>query len=152
LLPPYYKNYGKRIVKNPKVYFYDTGLVAYLTGIESLQTLQKGPLAGSLFENYIISEIMKKEIHQDTHAELFYFRSSNGLEIDLIIDRKKSRELIEIKNCETFRPKILATIATIFETNDSGNLLYCGKDLPYSKTIKVSNYKNYFEKLLEKQH
>src|SRR5262249_53581533 len=66
ILPPFYENYGKRIIKSPKIYFYDTGLVSYLTGMTTYEQFDQGPLAGSLFENYIVSEIVKKEAHQAT--------------------------------------------------------------------------------------
>ena len=107
LLPPYYKNFGKRIVKSPKVYFYDTGLVSYLTGIDTKSQFEKGPMAGSIFENYIVTEIFKKEIHKKTNVELFYLRTSNKDEIDLIIDKKKYKELIEIKMTSTFKTKMI---------------------------------------------
>lgn len=143
LLPPFYRNYGKRIVKSPKIFFYDTGLVAYLTGIDNKEQWQKGPMSGSLFENYIISEIKKREIHFDAHSELFYYRTSQGLEIDLIIDRKRHKELIEIKNTETFRPKMLSAIEQLLQKNDKGFLLYNGKNFPYNKEIQILNYRNY---------
>lgn len=61
LLPPFYKNYNKRVVKSPKLYFYDTGLVSYLVGITTQQLYENGPMAGSLFENYLVTEILKKK-------------------------------------------------------------------------------------------
>lgn len=145
LLPPFYKNYGKRVVKSPKIYFYDTGLVSYLTGIDSKEHFEKGPMAGSLFENYIVAEILKKELHQKTNAELFYLRTNHGVEIDLIVDRKKSKELIEIKNSETFNPKMTEAIEQFMEKNDKGYLLYQGKDFPYVKQIQILNYQNYLK-------
>ncbi len=145
LLPPFYNNYGKRIVKSPKIYFYDTGLVSYLTGIENENQFQKGPMSGSLFENYIVSEILKKEKHQNSHAELFYFRTTNGSEVDFIIDRKRYKEIIEIKNTETFRPKMIKTVESLLEKDDRGYLLYCGKDIPFDKNIDILNYKKYLE-------
>ena len=64
LLPPYYNNLGKRIIKSPKVYFFDTGLVSYFTGIQTFKQYDQGPLAGGLFENYVVSEIYKNELHK----------------------------------------------------------------------------------------
>jgi uncharacterized protein len=156
LLPPYHNNYGKRIVKSPKIYFYDTGLVAYLTGVESLEQMEKSALFGALFENYLVSEIIKKETHANSHAELFYYRTSNGMEVDLIIDRKKYKELIEIKGGETFRPKMLEAVEQIIEPDDKGWLLYNGKEkIEYptaehkenagTAIITVTNYKDYLD-------
>lgn len=143
LLPPFYNNYGKRIVKSPKIYFYDTGLVSYLTGITTKEHFEKGPMAGSLFENYIVSEILKKELHGKTNADLFYLRTHQGVEIDLIIDRKKTKEWIEIKNSETFNARMVEAIEQFREVNDSAYLLYRGKAFPYKKGIQVIHYKEY---------
>ena len=146
LLPPYYNNFGKRIVKSPKIYFYDTGLVSYLTGIENTKQLYQGPMAGSLFENYIVSEILKREKHNDTHTELFYYRTTHGIEIDLIIDHKTHKDLFEIKSGETFRPRMTKAIENLLEPNDNGYLLYNGKNIPFAKQIKILNYKNYLKR------
>ncbi|HTM64623.1 MAG TPA: ATP-binding protein [Gammaproteobacteria bacterium] len=143
LLPPYYQNFGKRIVKSPKLYFYDTGLVSYLTGIQNENSFEQGPMLGSIFENYIISDILKRELHNKSHAELFYFRSSNGEEIDLIIDRKQTRELIEIKAGETFTPRMSKEIEKLKDQNDVGYLLYRGKSMEYLPDIHIMNYQNY---------
>ncbi|HLB41535.1 MAG TPA: ATP-binding protein [Gammaproteobacteria bacterium] len=143
LLPPFYQNKGKRIVKSPKIYFYDTGLVAFLTGIDSKSHFEKGPMVGSLFENYLISDILKKECHQKTSAELFYLRTSHGVEVDLVIDRKRYREFIEIKYSETFNPRMVIGIETFIEKNDKGYLLYRGKKFPYHKPIEILNYREY---------
>ncbi len=87
-LPAYFKNFNKRIVKSPKIYFYDTGLVSYLTGIQSKSMFEQGPMAGSLFENYIVSEIMKKNLHNKTNHRLYYVRTSNNDEIDVIEENR----------------------------------------------------------------
>lgn len=143
LLPPYYENFGKRIVKSPKLYFYDTGLVSYLTGINSIESFEQGPMLGSLFENYIISDILKRELHNKSHAELYFYRSSNGEEIDLIIDRKKTRELIEIKTSETFTPRMTKEIEKFSSQNTRSYLLYCGKSMTYLPHVSVMNYQEY---------
>lgn len=146
LLPPFYENFGKRIVKSPKVYFYDTGLVSFLTGITTQELFEHGPMAGSIFENYIVAEVLKKEVHQKTNAELFYLRTSNGEEIDLIVDRKQYKELIEIKLSETFSQKMTKTIVNFQKKNDKGLILYRGKTMPYLPELAVMNYLDYFLK------
>ena len=113
LLPPFYENFGKRVVKSPKIYFYDTGLVSYMTGIQNQELFENGPLYGSLFENYIVAEILKIQKHNATHKNLYYFRSSAGSEVDLIIDNKHSRKYIEIKTSETFRPQSTKVLHTL---------------------------------------
>lgn len=147
LLPPYYKNYGKRIVKRPKIYFYDTGLVSYLTGIQTKEQFELGPLKGSLFENYVIADILKKELHHKTHAELYYLRTSHGVEVDLIIDRKNYKEFIEIKSTETFKPKMIEAAEEFMESDDKGYLLYRGKGLPALDKITIMNYQDYLARI-----
>ena len=143
LLPPYYNNFGKRIVKSPKVYFYDTGLAAFLTGVTTEDLYENGPLYGELFENYVISEILKKELHSDSGAELFYFRTNHGDEIDLIIDRKITKEFFEIKKTFTFNPKFTKVIDKYLDINQKGYVLYQGKDFPYTKNIEILNAFDY---------
>jgi len=145
LLPPYYQNFGKRIVKSPKLYFYDTGLVSYLTGIQSKENFEQGPMLGSLFENYIISDILKRELHNKSHAELYFYRTSNGDEIDLIIDRKQTREIIEIKAGETFTTRMTKEIENFSDQNTQGYLLYRGKTRKYLPKVSVLNYQDYLD-------
>ncbi|MFH0992178.1 MAG: ATP-binding protein [bacterium] len=143
LLPPHYKNYGKRVIKSPKVYFFDTGLVSFLTGIRNTELFEKGPMYGALFENYIVSEIVKKELHTKSDSEFFYCRTSNGVEVDLIIDRKSQQEYIEIKSSETFRPEMTKAISQIKKKNQKGYLLYRGRGVDFTKDLEVLNYKKY---------
>lgn len=144
LLPPFYDNLGKRIIKSPKIYFYDTGLVSYLTGISNYELYAKGPMSGSIFENFVVSEILKKEKHSDSKAELFYLRTNHGVEVDLIIDRKITRQFIEIKNSETFRPQMAKSIEILMPAeNRNGLVLYNGEDITYSERIKATSYENF---------
>ena len=117
LLPSYHKNLGKRIVKRPKLYFYDTGLVCYFTGIEEESVLRKGPLDGPIFENYVIAEIKKWIMHHGLKEQLFYFRTNLGIEVDLIIDdpAKNILRLVEIKSTETARPEMFQNILKVRE-------------------------------------
>ncbi len=143
LLPPYYKNFGKQITKRPKIYFYDTGFVSYLTGVETFKLYENGPLAGPLFENYIVSEIYKKELHSNTHSSLYYFRTNHGVEVDLLIDRKSALEFIEIKKSHTFRPHMLKHLESLKSHFNKGFLIYEGEAIPYTKQIKIINYYDY---------
>jgi len=115
LIPAYHKNLGKRLVKRPKLYFYDTGLVCYFTGIESEVVLRKGPLDGPIFENYIVAEIQKWILHHGLKDQLFYFRTNLGIEVDLIIENltKNILRLIEIKSTETPRPEMFSHILKV---------------------------------------
>jgi hypothetical protein len=143
ILPPWYANIGKRLIKSPKVYFYDTGLVSVLTGITRFEHYNKGPMAGSLFENYIVSEIKKKSIHEGRNDPMYFFRTSHGEEIDLIIDRYPGKILIEIKKTATFRPTLVHQIEKFLKGDDTGYLLYEGEPFPYRDNLKVIPYWNY---------
>jgi uncharacterized protein len=143
LLQPYYNNLGKRITKAPKVCFYDTGLLAHLTKVNSYEAYENSPMTGRLFENYIVSEVLKKEVHNNTFANLYFYRSSHGVEVDLIVERKNQRELIEIKQGQTFRVKMLDPIKSIMREGDKAFVLYNGKEYTYSDDINVLNFQDY---------
>jgi predicted AAA+ superfamily ATPase len=143
LLPPYHKNFGKRIVKSPKIYFHDTGLVSFLTGVRDKEIFERGPMYGPIFENYIISEIMKREVHAKADSELFYLRTSNGAEVDLLIDRKNEVEFVEIKSGETYRSEMTRAIVTFKKASEQGYLLYRGKTLPSLPDLQVMDFREF---------
>lgn len=146
LVSPYYKNLGKRIVKTPKIYFYDVGLVSHLCGISNQNLYEKGPMYGALFENYIIAECLKQIVHHKLHSKLYFYRTSHGVEVDLIIDHRQYRELIEIKTSETFHPKMIKSVESITEPNDQACLIYQGQTRPYLEHIHILNYQDYLKR------
>lgn len=97
LLQPWYNNMNKRIVKSPKLYFYDTGLLCHLLSIKSNTALQKHSAYGSIFENWVISEIKKNNFNAGLIENIYYFRDSIGNEVDLITERDGEPIAIEIK-------------------------------------------------------
>ena len=149
LLPPFYNNLGKRIVKNPKVYFYDTALVCYLVGIDTEEQFRRGSMAGSLFENYVITEIVKKETHNKTHVNFSFFRTQDGSEVDLIIDHGQHQEFIEIKQSSTFKPKMLTAIKSLIkDTQNKGTLIYRGTTRDYTPDISLANIQDYLDQAI----
>lgn len=142
-LQPYFNNLGKRLVKSPKVYFYDTGLVSLLTGIENRQEWEKSILFGSLFENYIISEIIKRKYHENKRMDLYYLRTSNGDEIDLIIDRGLAIELIEIKATMTWRSDHLKILKKYLSHAEAARLVYLGESHSEVEGLQIINYQEY---------
>jgi uncharacterized protein len=143
LLPAYYENFGKRIIKSPKVYFWDTGLAAYLTGIQTKALYEKGPLSGSLFENYLIADIYKQQLHLQTGHALFYLRTQAKLEVDLIIDAKQSKTYIEIKKSASFSARMLTPIKQFITDADTGYLLYQGESRALTQNIQLKHYTEY---------
>lgn len=103
LLKPYFKNIGKRLIKSPKIYFTDTGLLAYLLRYRKAEELMSGAMAGAIFENMVIMEAFKGTIYSRTSNELYFYRDSNKVEADLVIDRGNSFSLYEIKASQTLR-------------------------------------------------
>ena len=115
-LQPYYRNYGKRLVKSAKLYFYDTGLAANLLGIESADQLFASQCRGALFENAVVLEIVKQYQAQGKEPKLYYWRDSGQKEVDLIIERGGNPYfVIEIKSSATYRPKYFETLDDIAE-------------------------------------
>ncbi|MCL2174034.1 ATP-binding protein [Candidatus Saccharibacteria bacterium] len=103
LLHPYYKNVGKRLIKSPKLYFYDTGLLAALLKIDSADKVKTSPHYGWLFENFVISEIIKSHFNNRKTPQLFFWRDSNGNEVDLLDNTDGEMVLTEIKASETMK-------------------------------------------------
>ena len=103
LLRPYYRNLSKRVIKSPKLYFTDTGLLAFLLKYPDAKTLLAGPAAGAFFENFIIIEVLKHKFNYGGLFELYFYRDSNQNEIDLILDFGRHLKLMEIKQAKTLR-------------------------------------------------
>ncbi len=144
MVPPFYENFGKRITKSPKVYFYDTGIISYFTGVTSFDQYEQGPMAGSLFENYVVSEIRKNELHRGTLSELYYFRTQDQVEIDLIVDRKSTKDFIEIKKSASFHPKMIQGLKKYPDQASRLILLYNGERSSHGK-IEIMPYWDYLQ-------
>jgi len=101
LLQPYYQNFNKRLIKSPKLYFYDTGLVNHLLGIRTVQELEENRLKGHLFENMILAEYQKQNHHLYQHREYYFWQDSNGHEVDLLLKKGQDFYVSEIKATQT---------------------------------------------------
>jgi predicted AAA+ superfamily ATPase len=101
LIQPHFKNYNKRIIKSPKLYFIDVGLVCYLLRIQTLHQLEMHPLRGEIFETYVVGEFLKNRFNKGKTNNLYYFRDSNGNEVDLIFENGIDIVPIEIKSAMT---------------------------------------------------
>ncbi len=107
IVPPYFENLGKRLVKSPKIYLADSGLACHLLGIDTAAELAKSPHAGFLFEGLIAGEIVKAQVHAGRRRELYYFRDEQGLEVDFMIPgRKGTWMLVECKAGKTVVPSM----------------------------------------------
>ncbi|MCQ3810927.1 MAG: ATP-binding protein [Acidimicrobiia bacterium] len=109
LLPPFHANHRKRLVKMPKLHFYDTGLVCHLLGIRSPEQLHSHPLRGPIFETWVVSEISKQRTHQGLNRGLSFYRDRSGTEVDLVIEHPERATLIEAKSAATPSTSFLKT-------------------------------------------
>lgn len=105
LLYPYYKNIGKRLIKSPKLFFCDTALASFLLGIHSHETLIKSPNFGNLFETMIVNDFFKRFLYFGQMPSMYFLRTADGLEIDLILEVNQKLHLFEIKSAMTIFPK-----------------------------------------------
>jgi predicted AAA+ superfamily ATPase len=102
LLTPYHRNFGKRLVKSPKLYFVDTGLACWLLGIRQSEQLSLHPSRGALFENWVVTEFLKHRANQGQPSDLHFWRDNNGLEADLLYETGTGRlQTVEIKSGQT---------------------------------------------------
>lgn len=100
-LPPYFANFGKRLVKMPKIYFYDVGLACSLLGINSAEEVATHYLRGGLFESLILSDFMKQRFNVGTEPSLYFWRDQHGHEVDCVVEKKGRPFPIEIKSGQT---------------------------------------------------
>lgn len=142
-LKPYYVNKTKRLIKSSKLYFYDTGLACALLGINSIEQLKQDKAFGSLFENMIILEHMKRNFNQINSGKMYYYRTTDKIEVDLVIEEGRKLKPIEIKSTKTFKPdwsKGIGVFKSEYQNSESGEIYYAGKDSLTYKEIKVVNY------------
>lgn len=115
-LHPYSNNMLKRLVKTPKYYFYDTGLVAYLTKWSSPETLENGAMNGAILENYVVSEIRKSYLNSGKEPFMYYYRDKDAREIDIILEHDGELNPIEIKKSANPAPEILRNFSVLEKT------------------------------------
>ena len=134
VLPPYYQNISKRLIKTPKVYFIDTGLLCYLLGITSAEQLKTHPLRGAVFENLIVVEMLKDRFNRGKDSNLFFYRESSGREVDVVQTEADKFRIWEVKSAKTFNTdfrKNLDYFKSIFgEKVISAKVIYDGDNIP----------------------
>lgn len=143
-LPAYYRNFNKRILKTPKVYFYDTGVLCSLLGIKNSQDMNVHFARGPLFENLVILELMKKEMNAGIIPSLYYWRDSNQNEVDLLQEKDGNLIAVEIKSSETYHSDFLKGLKTFQKTvpESKAKLIYAGNLNQERDGIQISNHRN----------
>ena len=142
-LKPYYENFGKRLVKAPKIYFTETGLAAYLIGIRSADQLKTHPLSGNLFENMVVTDLRKQRLNAGLDPDLYFLRTSNGVEVDVVAETDRGLGLIEIKSSSTYRQSMadnLAKVAKFIPSPAFQSVIYAGRTIPSVNGVHIDNY------------
>lgn len=145
LLRPHSVNFNKRLIKMPKLYFYDAGLASWLLGIRTTEQMITHPLRGSIFETFIISELVKSKLNRGEKPAFYFWRDSNGNEIDLIVEQGTKLQPIEIKSGRTLTHESFAGLekwqSLAGKKAISPTLIYGGDDSYAQRGIKVVGWK-----------
>jgi hypothetical protein len=150
-LRPHHANFNKRLVKAPKLYFYDAGLVSWLLGIQTPQQLETHPLRGSIFETFVIAELMKFRLNRGEQPNLYFWRDSNGNEVDIIIEQGQHLIPIEIKSGKTVARDFFSSLdkwkALAGDLSLEPTLIYGGTDNYRHKKVQVTGWNDVGAKL-----
>jgi hypothetical protein len=145
LLQPHHQNFGKRLVKTPKLYFHDTGLAAFLLGIRDAEHLSIHSARGALFENFVVSELIKHRYNQGLPSNLYFWRNNTGDEVDVVIEQGEKLLPLEIKSGQTFNADFLTGINKWMKI--AGNvaltpqLVYGGSEQMTRNGVEVRSWK-----------
>lgn len=146
MLPPFYTNTRKRLTKSPKIYFTDCGVAAYLLDIDSPQTLNRDKMHGHLFENMVIMNALKNQLNRGENGGLYFYRDSNGNEVDLLIKTGTQYLCYEIKSSATFHPDFargLKNFAKSFpDLTNQQYIIYAGENMPDVNGISIRNFRD----------
>ena len=146
LLPPYYENISKRLVKSPKLYFNDPGLACFLLDIESPRQLERDKMRGAIFENYVVMEVIKHRYNRGLLDGVYFYRDSNQNEVDILLKEEGEITAIEVKSSMTYHSSFEDSISKLAEwikTPISNKLIvYTGDFENTTANIKVLNYRH----------
>lgn len=114
LVPPYFENFGKRLLKSPKIYILDSGLACHLLGIRTQAELSRSPFLGPLFEGFVAAEILKHQVNRGRRKELYYFRDQQGLEVDFLFPGESGGLwMVECKASKTVQPAMAGPLQSL---------------------------------------
>ena len=146
-LPPFYENIGKRLIKAPKLYFFDTGLLCYLLGIENEQQLAVHPLRGAIYENLVVAEAYKQMTNQGKEPNLYFYRDSSQTEVDLLHQRGYTYEAYEIKSSQTYTKDFLKGLNYLTKLLDKrltrSAIIYTGSEELDTPLNGIINYRKF---------
>ena len=147
LLRPHYQNFNKRLVKSPKLYFLDTGILCYLLRIRSPEDLLLHASRGAIFENYVVAELLKRRLHDGLEPDLYFWRDSAGHELDIIIDLGNQLIPVEVKSGHTIAKDFFKGLnywKTLAKNPSTPlALIYAGNRSLYQKNTAVYSWWNF---------
>jgi hypothetical protein len=130
ILRPYFENVGKRLVKTPKVYFTDVGVLCHLAGLKDPEHAAAGPLAGAIVETATLSEVLKTAVHRGTNPQVYFWRTSHGAEVDIVVEQQGRLIPVEVKQTATPRPGMASGLLSFMNDypakTDRGWLVHLG--------------------------
>lgn len=145
-MPPFFRNVGKRLIKSPKVYFYDTGLLCFLLGIENENHLQTHPLRGAIFENMVVLEFLKNRFNAGKLSNLYFYRDKSQREIDIVQEFADTFKAYEIKSASAFHPDFMHNLNylkdLLNEKLTSTQVIYDGEIELKSSENGIVNFRN----------
>lgn len=145
-LPPAFSNISKRIVRSPKIYFTEVGLVSYLLGLETSEQIGRDPLRGNLFENMVVADILKQRTNLGKDHRLSFLRTGAGFEVDLILDANGEKRPIEIKSAMTWHGDFAkGPLRFVSDTQGAASptVIYDGDDLDLSSGVQARNFRSF---------
>ncbi|MDI9471252.1 MAG: ATP-binding protein [Bacillota bacterium] len=143
-LKPYFSNITKQQIKSPKIYFTEIGLASYLLGIETENQVSRDPLRGNLFENLIVSEVLKSRLNQNKDPNIYYMRTAKGVEVDLIVKNEGELYPFEIKTSMTPNKSFSRHILSFASAEKNAlkpRIIYTGQSYPQFSGVEYVNYK-----------
>ncbi len=150
LLHPYHKNTSKRLIKSPKLYFVDTGILCYLLGIDTQERLMRSPDRGAIFENMVIMEAFKRLRNKDSHFQCFFYRTSTGVEVDLICEYQNKIHAFEIKFSKSISKSMVKPLTLFkkdFPESQLSLLSLHDKSIPLTREVQAMHWSQMLEKL-----
>lgn len=145
-LPPFFRNIGKRLIRSPKLYFYDTGLLCFLLGIENESQLSYHPLKGNIFENLIVLEFYKNQLNHGREPHLYFYRDQSQHEVDLLEERGTGLYAYEIKSADSFTKSFFSQLDYLRKVAGknvkSTMVIYDGREDTISPDNAIINYRN----------
>jgi predicted AAA+ superfamily ATPase len=141
-LPPYYRNFGKRFVKAPKVYFTDVGICCHLLGIREAAQVDRDPVFGGIFENMVIADVLKSRLNRGLEPDMYFVRDYRGFEVDLLVENGRCVDLYEIKSSVSFHESFadnVSRLAALMGNVNRKTVVYSGQSAA-AQGVEFVNY------------